>query len=147
VRGEIQKPARGEEIMSSITVTTEVTSDSSNQTLDVKDHGAPISVPHEADATNLIWQLTGTAAQGSFNAIDLTDPNSGFYWIDTPPTGVFSTPVLSANGNQITMTDTNNASPGGPWRYKLNATIQNVHYSTTSSTPKETTNNPQIKNN
>jgi len=89
--------------MSSVTVTTQVTSDASSKTLDVKDHGAPIGVPQETDATNLVWQLTGSAAQGSFNAIDLTNEDSGFYWIDTPPAGIFSTPVLSANGNQITM--------------------------------------------
>ena len=135
--------------MSSLTVTTQVTSNASSKTLDVEDHGAPIGVPQETDATNLVWQLTGTAAQGSFNAI--TNPpneNNGFYWVDTPPSGVFGTPTLAANGNQVTVTDNNssNTSAGGPWRYKLNATIGGQQYSTTVSTS-ATTNNPQIKNN
>lgn len=134
--------------MSSVTVTTQVTSDASSKTLDVKDHGAPVGVPQETDATNLVWQLTGSAAQGSFNAIDLTNEDSGFYWIDTPPAGIFGTPVLSANGNQITMTDDNcsASSAGGPWRYKLNATIGGDQYSTTA-TITATTNDPAIKNN
>ena len=134
--------------MSSVTVTTQVTSDSSSKTLDVKDHGAPIGVPRETDTTNLVWELTGSAAQGSFNAIDLTNEDSGFYWIDTPPSGIFSTPVLAANGNQITMTDDNCSanSAGGPWSYKLNATIGGQQYSTTA-TITATTNNPEIKNN
>ena len=135
--------------MSSVTVTTQVTSDASSKTLDVKDHGAPIGVPQETDATNLVWELTGSAAQGSFNAInDPPTENDGFYWIDTPPSGIFGTPELSANGNQITMTDDNNSanSAGGPWRYKLNATIGGEQYSTTA-TITATTNDPGIKNN
>lgn len=132
--------------MSSVTITTNVTLE--NNALDVKDHGAPISVPRETDATNLVWQLTGSAAQGSFNA--MTAANPGFSWIDTPPSGVFGSPTLSANGNQISMTDNYNNSngSGGPWRYKLWATIAGVQYSTTASvSTKATTDNPAIKNN
>ena len=139
--------------MSSVTVTTNVTLE--NNALDVKDHGAPISVPQETDATNLVWQLTRTAAQGSFNAIILDPtnpnyPNSGFGWIDFPPSGIFGSPTLAANGNQITMSDNNSGSnsAGGPWRYKLCATIGGTQYSTTSSvSPRATTNDPGIKNN
>lgn len=132
--------------MSSITITTSVTLKSGN--LDVDDHGHAISVAQETDATNLVWQLTGNAAQGSFNAMNAANP--GFSWIDTPPTGVFGSPALAANGNQITLSDDNcnSNSAGGPWRYKLWATIDGVQYSTTASvSTRATTNDPGIKNN
>lgn len=134
--------------MSSITLTSSVTLSGSSG-LDVHDHGAPIPVPQETDATDLVWELTGTAAQGSFNAID--DPNNpGFSWVDTPPSGIFGAPALAANGNQITLTDNNNSSnsAGGPWRYQLCATVNGRPYSTTTSvSTRQTTDNPMIKNN
>lgn len=133
--------------MSSITLTSGVTL-SGNSGLDVEDHGKAIPVPHETDSTNLVWQLTGSAARGSFNA--MSGPNPGFSWVDTPPTGVFGTPALGANGNQITMTDNNSSSnsTGGPWRYKLCATVNGQPYSTTASVSlPATTNDPAIKNN
>lgn len=133
--------------MSSITITTGVTTSGSNG-LDVKDHGKAISVPQEIETTNLVWQLTGTAAQGSFNS--MTDPNGpGFSWVDGPPPGIFGNAQVVANGNQITMGDTNNSNStaGGPWIYKLCATINGQPYSTTASTPTGTTTDPTIKNN
>ncbi|HXS72613.1 MAG TPA: hypothetical protein VN725_01110 [Rhodanobacteraceae bacterium] len=132
--------------MSSITLTSSVTLSGSSG-LDVHDHGAPIPVPAETDATNLIWELTGTAAQGSFNAMNATNP--GFAWVDTPPSGIFGTPTLGANGNQITITDNHiNSNSGGSWRYKLCATVNGQPYSTTASvSPRGTTDNPTIKNN
>jgi hypothetical protein len=140
--------------MSSVTITTNVTiSTSVANALDVEDHGAPVSVPQETDATNLVWQLTGNAAQGSFNTIlDPTNPNysnSGFSWIDFPPSGIFGSPTLAANGNQVTVTDSNSSNGStGSWRYKLCATINGSQYCTTSSvSTRGTTNDPMIKNN
>lgn len=133
--------------MSSITITTGVTTSGSNG-LDVKDHGKAISVPQEIDTTNLVWQLTGTAAQGTFNSID--DPNNpGFSWVSTNHGAAFGPPTRSADGKQITMTDANNSNStaGGPWIYKLCATINGQPYSTTASTPTGTTTDPAIQNN
>ena len=132
--------------MSSTTITTSVTLDTTKNALDVHDHGAPISVPREPDAVNLIWQLTGNAAQGSFNAMNAANP--GFSWVGTPPpANIFGTPTLGANGNQITLTDGNAGASTGTWYYKLWATIGGVQYSTKVLSTRATTDNPAIKNN
>lgn len=134
--------------MSFLTITTGVSTSGTNG-LDVKDHGKAISVPKEIDTTNLVWQLTGTAAQGSFNAID--DPNNpGFSWVTSDHGSAFGPPLRSADGKQITMTDANNSNStaGGPWIYKLCATISGqLHTTTASVSPGGTTNNPSIQNN
>jgi hypothetical protein len=134
--------------MSSITITTDVTLDTTNNALDVDDHKKPIPVPREPDVTSLVWKLTGNAARGSFNAMDA--PNKGFQFIGTnlPQPGVFGQATLAANGNQIHLPDNNSnaGSTGGPWTYQLWATINGVEYSTIA-TLSATTNDPQIKNN
>lgn len=133
--------------MSSLTITTGVSTSGSNG-LDVKDHGRAISVPQEIDTTNLVWQLTGTAAQGSFNAID--DPNyPGFSWVTADHGSAFGQPIRSTDGKQITMADSNNSNStaGGPWIYKLCATVDGQQYSTVASiSPTQTTTNPTIQN-
>lgn len=133
--------------MNSTTLTSGVTL-SGNSGLDVDDRGKAIPVPHQTDPMKLVWQLTGSAAHGSFNA--MSGPDKGFSWIDTPPVGVFSDPSLAANGNQVRLTDNNisSNSTGGPWRYKLCATVNGQLYTTTASASLQaTTNNPAIKNN
>jgi hypothetical protein len=136
--------------MSNLTITSEVTADTSAGTLDVKDHGHAISVPQEQDQTTLVWTLTGAGSNAAFNAIDLSDPgSSGFSWVaGTVPPG-FQTPALAANGNQITVVDNNDNSgtAGGPYYYQLRALINGTPCATTSSvSPRGTVNNPAIIN-
>ena len=134
--------------MSNLTITTEVTADTSAGTLDVKDHGHAINVPQEQDQTTLVWTLTGAGSNAAFNAIDLSDPeNSGFSWVDgTVPPG-FQTPNLAANGNQITMEDTNDNSgtAGGPYYYQLRASVNGIPCETEVSIHGTVT-NPAIVN-
>ncbi|HEX6612862.1 MAG TPA: hypothetical protein VF022_03240 [Rhodanobacteraceae bacterium] len=136
--------------MSNLTITTEVTADTSAATLDVKDHGHSISVPQETDQTTLVWTLTGAGPNSAFNSIDLNDPEtSGFSWVggSTPPG--FGTPSLVAHGNQITMTDDNinSGTAGGPYIYQLRATVDGVACATTSSvSPRGTVTDPSIVN-
>src|SRR5262249_22939336 len=82
------------------TIITTVRLDRTKNALDVEDHGAPIQVPGGTSATSLVWQLSGNAAQGSFNALDAANP--GFKWVGTPPpANIFSAPSRSTNGNEI----------------------------------------------
>ncbi len=138
--------------MRNMTITSQVTADTSAGTLDVKDHGRAVSVPRESDPTNLFWVLTGAGPNAAFNAIDLSGPDSGFSWVGrsdgSSPPG-FQTPTLSPSGNQITMEDTNDGSgtAGGPYYYQLRALIDGTACSTTSSVPPSgTVNNPAIEN-
>lgn len=139
--------------MSNLNITTQVRADTSNGTLDVEDHGRAISVPQEPDTTNLFWVLAGAGPNAAFNAIDLNDPEtSGFSWVGrsdgSSPPG-FQPPILSPSGNQITMEDQNdgNGTAGGPYKYTLRALVNGTPCATTSSiSPTQTVNNPQIKN-
>lgn len=137
--------------MSKLTIATDVTADTRTNpgTLDVKDHGHAISVPREPETTKLEWNLTGAGPSASFNAIDLNNPaTSGFSWVDpgTAPAG-FHTPTRNPGGNKISMDDDNQQSPGGPYTYRLRATVDGIPCATTASTPVQTTNNPKIQNN
>lgn len=126
-----------------------VTLNTNEQALDVDQRNNANQVNQNANAQTITWQLTGNAATGSFNSMSATPP--GFAWKGTaPPSGIFGTPTLAANGNQITMTDSNtSSSTAGTWVYQLNATINGVAYSTISTlpNPRAGTTDPTIRNN
>ena len=120
-----------------------------NGSLDVDQSGNANEMGHGQTGT-ITWELTGNAASGSFNAMNAGNP--GFAWKQPPPNGVFGTPGVVANGNQIQMTDNNNDPNGtnstGTWIYQLYATIGGNSYSTIASfnRPTAVTTNPTIKN-
>jgi hypothetical protein len=113
--------------------------------VDVDQHGKGNEVSQSPNAQTIVWQLTGNAASGSFVALD--DPNPGFQWISAPPAGVFSSLSRSPNGNQLTITDTNNsANTAGSWTYVLRVNVGGTVYSTKTISLKATTTNPVIIN-
>jgi len=113
--------------------------------VDVDQHGKGNEVSQSPNAQTIVWQLTGNAASGSFVALD--DPNPGFQWISAPPAGVFSSPSRSPNGNQLTITDTNNsANTAGSWTYVLRVNVGGTVYSIKTISLKATTTNPVIIN-
>ena len=113
--------------------------------VDVDQHGKDNEVSQSPNAQMIVWQLTGNAASGSFVALD--DPNPGFQWISAPPDGVFSSPSRSQNGNQLTISDTNNsASTAGSWTYRLRVNVGGTVYSTKTLSLAATTTDPVIKN-
>jgi hypothetical protein len=74
-------------------------------------------------------------------------PESGFSWNSAPPAGVFGTPSLSNNGNQLSITDTNNsANTAGTWTYTLRITVDGTVYSSKTLSLAATDTNPWIKN-
>lgn len=113
--------------------------------IDQKDNANHVS--RGTNAQTITWQLNGNAASGSFNAQNAAKP--GFAWVDpAPPAGIFGSPTLSSNGNEITMSDLNNsASTAGDWVYQLSATIGGVVYQSNKTSLTETNTNPSIKNN
>ena len=113
--------------------------------VDVDQHGKDNEVSQGPNAQTITWQLTGNAASGSF--VPLTSTPPGFEWINAPPAGVFSSPSLSNNGNQLTITDTNNsASTAGSWTYMLHVNVGGTVYSTKTLSLAATTTNPIIIN-
>lgn len=100
--------------------------------LDVDQSGNGNQINHGENDT-IEWQLTGNAAQGSFNQMNAQHP--GFAWMQSPPAGVFGT--AAPNGRQMTMSD-NNTNPNGvnstgTWIYQIYATIGGIEYSTIAS--------------
>jgi hypothetical protein len=116
------------------------------QYLDIDQKDNANHVNQSPCAQTFTWQLSGDAATGSFNAQSTTEP--GFAWVDpVPPAGIFGSPTLSPNGNEITMTDLNNsASTAGDWIYQLSATIGGVVYQSDKTSITGQTTNPSIKN-
>ena len=113
--------------------------------VDVDQHGKDNEVSQGPNAQTITWQLTGNAASGSFVA--LSDPNPGFEWIVAPPAGIFSAPSRSPNGNQLTISDTNNsATTAGSWTYRLRVSVGGTVYSTKTLSLAATTTDPVIKN-
>jgi hypothetical protein len=118
--------------------------------LDVDQSGNANQIAHGKSVT-IEWQLTGNAAQGSFNS--MSPPNPGFAWKhnrSNPPAGVFGT--ASPQGSKMTMTDNNTdpngVSSAGTWIYQLWATIDGRQYSTidSNSDPIGVATNPTIQN-
>ncbi|MCK9366284.1 MAG: hypothetical protein M0P72_03925 [Metallibacterium scheffleri] len=114
--------------------------------VDIDQSGNANHVSQSPDVQTITWQLTGNAASGSFVA--LTDPDPGFAWVGTaPPSGVFSNLTLSANGNQLTISDLNNStSTQGTWTYILRINVDGVVYQSKTTSLTATTTNPMIKN-
>jgi hypothetical protein len=113
--------------------------------LDVDDSGKRNEISRSAAAQELQWVLHGNAASGAFNQQNASTP--GFQWVTAPPSGIFSTPEVSSNGNQISINDTNSGpSTQGTWTYILTAVINGQTYSTQVQRLSLTTNNPIIVN-
>ncbi len=114
--------------------------------VDIDQSGNANHVSQSPNAQTITWQLTGNAASGSFVA--LTDPDPGFAWVGTaPPSGIFGSATLSANGNQLTISDLNNsASTQGTWTYILRVNVGGVVYQSKTTSLAATTSNPTIVN-
>ena len=114
-------------------------------TVDIDQQGNPNHVSQSPNAQTITWQLTGNAATGSF--VSMSDPNPGFSWVSAPPSGIFGTPTLSNNGNQLTMTDLNNsASTVGTWTYILRVNVGGTVYTSLTTSIMATNTNPTIVN-
>ena len=116
--------------------------------LDVDEAGNGNQIAHGQNDT-VIWQLTGNAASGTFNAMNAQTP--GFEWVQDPPNGVFGTPALQASGNEVQIsdnnTDPNGINSSGEWVYQIAATIDGEVYSTqTTLGPGGNTTDPTIHN-
>jgi len=115
--------------------------------LDVDQAGNSNQIGHGKNET-IEWQLTGNAAQGSFNSMSAANP--GFTWKQSPPNGVFGT--ADPEGSQMTLsdnnTDPNGINSAGTWIYQIWATIGGQQYSTIASLPNPRTvpTNPTIQN-
>ena len=114
--------------------------------VDIDQSGNANHVGRSSNAQTITWQLTGNAASGSFVA--LTDPDPGFAWVGTPPpSGVFGSPALGANDNQLTISDLNDSSSTtGTWTYILRISVGGVVYQSTTTSLAATTSNPTIVN-
>ena len=113
--------------------------------LDVQDGGAAIAVNAHSKGTTIIWVLTTDAGEGSFNPIT-DDDTSGFRWLNPPAPSCFS---AATSGAVVALPDNHKdkETKTDALSYQLNATINGVQYSTTTSTLTATTSDPQIKNN
>lgn len=113
--------------------------------LDVDQSGNGNQINHGQNET-IEWQLTGNAAQGSFNAMDAQNP--GFSWKQSPPAGVFGT--ADPDGAQMTISDDNTDPNGvnsvGTWIYQIWATIGGREYSTIATMPTGVPTDPTIQN-
>lgn len=96
--------------------------------LDIDQDGSAHQVERRPGVQTITWDLTGNAATGSFDAQG--DPVPGFAWVGSPPAaGIFGDPVLSQNGNRMTISDLHSsAGTAGEWTYQLSATIGGVVY-------------------
>ena len=114
--------------------------------LDVDQKGDVNHIPRSHDLQDIVWQLVGNAATGSFHPIEGTQP--GFAWVgDGPPKDVFGKPELKSNGNQVGLTDLNDGPDSvGTFVYQLYATVGDKCYSTIGDLRTGAANNPVIIN-
>jgi hypothetical protein len=113
--------------------------------VDVDQHGNGNEVSQSSTPQTIVWHLNGNAASGSF--VSLSDPQPGFAWISQPPAGVFGTPTLSNNGNQLSITDSNpGQASAGTWTYVLRVNVGGTVYSTKTLSITGTDTNPWIRN-
>jgi hypothetical protein len=113
--------------------------------LDVDDKNGQNKVSRSPNPTTIKWILTGSLAQGSF--CPMADSPPAFEWKQPPPDGIFSEPVVGANGNSVSITDTHvDASTDGEWIYALAATLDGVTYTTQFTLLTGTFDNPNIIN-
>jgi hypothetical protein len=114
--------------------------------LKIHDHGH-IHVHKKAAAQTISWNLTGNLAQGEFVPMSAAEP--AFEWVPPePPTGIFGTPQIGANGNSLDLVDNHtNEDSDGSWIYRLRVSLNGGVYTTTASTGiTSTSNNPIIIN-
>jgi len=116
--------------------------------LDVDDSGGQNQVNQSPNAQVISWNLTGVLTQGNFVAMNAAEP--GFSWADPPPrSGIFGTPTVSANGNSLSITDSNTGTAdAGEWHYVLRVLYNGKVYSISDSIegPGGTVHNPVIIN-
>ena len=114
--------------------------------LDVDQKNNANHIARSKDLQDIVWQLVGNAAKGSFHAISGTQP--GFAWIgDPPPKDVFGLPELKSNDNEVTLTDLNDGPDSvGTFIYQLYATVDGKCYSTIAELSVAAANNPVIIN-
>jgi hypothetical protein len=76
------------------------------------------------------------------------DKTPGFSWMRVlPPAGVFSTPVISDNGNKPTINDTNNGqNTSGSYVYALRVNLNGTVHTTITRIGRATSTNPIIIN-
>ena len=104
----------------------------------VDQQGNANHVDRSPDPQTIIWQLTGNAASGAIVS---------FAWVDTlPPDGIFGSPAISSNGNQMTLTDTHDsARSAGIWSYELTINVGGTDYSTLTELPAGRSATPVIR--
>lgn len=114
--------------------------------VDISNQGNSNEVSRSPNSQTITWQLTGNAASGNFVA--MSDPNPGFAWVGVlPPAGVFGTPTVSNNGNQLTLSDLNNsASTAGTYIYMLRVNVGGTVYCSESTELTAVTKDPTIIN-
>lgn len=99
--------------------------------LHVADHGGQNHVDQSPNPQTISWNLTGNMARGAFDPITSDPATSGFSWISAPPAGVFGIPVVTSNGNGLSITDTHSsAATSGTWTYQLRASLAGQCYTT-----------------
>jgi hypothetical protein len=107
----------------------------------VGDNTGQNSVIASGTPSTIAWTLSGNLADAA-DFVPMTAPNPGFQWAyapgqpGAPPAGVFDSPppVISNNGNTLTITD-NHFSSGtaGQWIYILRVLYNGTVYSTVFS--------------
>ena len=114
--------------------------------LDVVDNGGQNQVSQSPSPTTISWNLTGSLTQGDF--VPMSDPQPGFEWMGVvPPTGLFGTPSIGANGNSLSITDNHvDSTSNGEWIYMLRVNYNGSVVSTIASMPGGTITNPVIIN-
>jgi len=116
--------------------------------LDVDDSTGQNQVTMAPGQQTITWKLTGDLKQGDF--VSMTADEPGFGWIQQPPDGIFSwPPVISADGNHLTIQDTHNDKNNsvGRWIYVLRVLYKKKVYATTHEIGRgATANNPVIIN-
>ena len=121
-------------------------------TVDVSQQGNANHVDRNPNAQTVTWQLTGNAASGFFVPMDDPSLNPGFSWVSEPPAGIFGTPTISSNGNQLTITDLNSGTLGngtstvGTWTYMLRVNVGGTVYKSLAISIRATNTNPTIVN-
>lgn len=111
--------------------------------VDVDQTGSPNHVNQSPNSQTITWQLVGNAARGIFVDFHFL-PNQS-----PDPSTIFGQPLISPNGNQLSITDLNNsASTVGNWVYSMSINVGGIVYSTKSILPNPTavSTNPTIKN-
>jgi hypothetical protein len=115
--------------------------------VDVDDKGGENKVDRSKKPQDVVWELSGNAAQGAFESLDGDKP--GFEWVGTAPDKkIFSDPWRTDNDKKLKIKDTNeNTGDPKEYPYVLRIKLDNKVYSTiTEKGPILTNTNPVIIN-